>query len=74
MKGKLERLEQGELQKRLAKKCEEYQEVEAERKFVLQQTGRHLPGTARERYALDLKEIRDEIRIIRALLQAKKPD
>lgn len=74
MKDELERLEPGELEKLLAEKREEYQEVEAERKFVLQQTGRHLPGTAREKYALDLKEIRDEICRIRALLQAIKPD
>lgn len=74
MKGNLERSNEGELEKALARKRKEYKEIEAERKFVLQQTGRHLPGTARKQYDSELKEIRDEIRRIEALLRAKRSD
>ena len=58
---KLEEMDQEELQELLQEKQDKYEEVERERKFVLKQTGRHIPGTTREEYKIELNQIQAQI-------------
>ena len=69
---KLEEMDQEELQELLQEKQDKYEEVERERKFVLKQTGRHIPGTTREEYKIELNQIQAQIEEIEEVLAAKK--
>ncbi len=71
---KLEEMDQEELQELLQKKQDKYEEVERERKFVLKQTGRHIPGTTREEYKIELNRIQSQIDEIQEVLTDKKND
>lgn len=70
----LEEMDREELQELLQEKQNKYEEVERERKFVLKQTGRHIPGTIREEYKIELNEIKAEIEQIEKILADKKRD
>lgn len=61
-----------ELKELLNEKQEKYEEVEKERKFVLKQTGRHIPGTTREEYKKELNLIQAQIEMIKETIKEKK--
>ncbi len=60
-----------ELEELLNEKQEKYEEVEEERKFVLKQTGRHIPGTTREEYKIELNRIQSQIEKIKEVIEEK---
>ncbi|SDM14795.1 hypothetical protein [Halarsenatibacter silvermanii] len=61
-----------ELEELLNEKQEKYEEIEEERKFVLKQTGRHIPGTTREEYKIELNRIQSQIEKIKEVIEEKK--
>ncbi len=63
-----EGMEREELNNLLAKKKEKYQEIEEEKNFVLGQSGRHIPGTLRREYKIELQQIEEQIETIREVL------
>lgn len=66
----LREMNREELAELLFEKQREYEEVRQQRQFVLQQTGRHLPGSERKKYDLELEELAERIDEIRELLQS----
>lgn len=71
-KRKLAELNRDELDRLLAEKREKYQEIEEEKRFVLSQSGRHIPGTLRREYKIELQQIEEQIGIIKEALLEKK--
>ncbi len=67
-KSKFEEMDREVLEKLLKKKKEKYQEVEEEKHFVLSQSGRHIPGTLRREYKIELEQIKDRIDKIKEIL------
>ena len=67
-KSELQEMEREELEKLLKKKKEKYQEVEEEKQFVLSQSGRHIPGTLRREYKIELQQIEARIGKIKEVL------
>ncbi|MCC9295124.1 hypothetical protein ACFHWD_19030 [Clostridium sp. MT-14] len=61
-----------ELEKKLQELKESLEEVKEERKFVLNQTGIHLPGVTVQKYEAEIKEIKQNINTLKALLQRNK--
>lgn len=55
----------------LKEKQDKLEEVEEEKKFVLSQSGRHLPGTIRQDYKNELQQIEKQIETIREVLAEK---
>jgi len=71
-KEELENMNINELKKLLNERQEKYEEVKKERKFVLKQTGRHIPGTTREEYKQELNLIQTQIDMIKETIAEKK--
>jgi len=71
-KEKLQDKSQEELEDLLAKNKEKYQEVEEEKQFVLSQSGRHIPGTLRRDYKIELNQLAEKIELLEEMLAAKK--
>lgn len=66
-----EKMNMPELEKKLAELKEYLQEIEEERRFVLHQTGIHLPGATVNKYEAEIKEINQNINVLKTLLPKK---
>ncbi len=71
---KLMKLNKKELEKLLEEKRDRYEEIKQQRDFVLKQTGRHIPGTKRERYKIELEQLQEQIDKIEEVLAEMNED
>lgn len=67
----IEELPTKELKELLEEKKNMYKDTEDEMKFVLSQTGIHLPGNTKEKYNRELKSIQEEIDEIKEELERR---
>jgi len=67
----IEELPTKELKELLEEKKNMYKDTEDEMKFVLGQTGIHLPGNTKEKYNRELKSIQEEIDEIKEELERR---
>lgn len=67
-----EKMNMPELEKKLTELKDYLEEVEEERRFVLHQTGIHLPGATVNKYEAEIKEINQNINVVITLLQKQK--
>ena len=66
-----EQMEKHELEQKLKKLQDDLEDIQEERKFVLGQTGIHLPGATVQKFEAEISELEKKIAAVKSVLKKK---